>query len=154
MAKHVMIPTEGAVKMAVGATEPADWAVVQDWKCQITLAQMNPETRNVTTPPNWCGDPETDHPQPSKWAIQLDGLQDWNADANSISEFLFDNETSVGWVQLVSPDNTGSGNDISTLTAKVTFVAGAWGGAAGQPSTFSVTLPALQKPTTAKSTVA
>lgn len=153
MAKTVFLPSDGTVKLATGDTEPT-WAGVQDYKCQISVAQMNPEARSVTSPPNWCGDPETDHPQPSKWTIHLEGMQDWHADANSISEFLFDNETTVGWVQFAGPDVTGTGNDISTLTAKVTFVAGGWGGAAGQVATFSVDLPALQKPTTAKSTVA
>jgi hypothetical protein len=107
----------------------------------------------VTVPATYC-EGETEENALSKWAVTLAGLQDWNADADSVSMFLFDNDAAAGWIQIVIPDVTGSGNDIATATAPVTFAAGAFSGPAGTPLVFSTTLPCKAKPEIVKSSVA
>lgn len=153
MAKMVMLITDATVKLSLGSTEPVDWAVVDDYKCQVTEASINMQEQTATAAATYC-EGETDIARPSKWTVTLAGLQDWNADADSVSMFLFDNDAAAGWIQIAIPDVTGSGNDIATATAPVTLRAGQFSGPAGSPLTFSTTLPCSAKPEIVKSTVA
>lgn len=151
MPKHVMMITDSVVKMAVGATEPVDWATVDAFSCQVTEASINAQAMTVTVPDTYC-EGETDENKLSKWSVTLAGLQDWNADTDSVSMFLFDNDAAAGWLQIVIP-RQGSGEDIATATVPVTFAAGTFSGPAGQPLVFSTTLACKAKPTIVKSTV-
>jgi hypothetical protein len=153
MAKLVMLITDATVKIATGSTEPADWSVVDDFKCQVTEASIGVQEQTATAAATYC-EGETDHARPSKWNITLAGLQDWNADADSVSMFLFDNDANPGWIQIAIPDVTGTGNDIATATAPITIRAGQFSGPAGTPLVFSTTLPCSAKPEIVKSTVA
>ena len=152
MSKHVIQITDSTVKIAVGATEPADWAVVDAYSCQVTEATINAQEQTATVPATYC-EGETDIARPSKYTVTLAGLQDWNADADSVSMFLFDNDAAAGWIQIAIPDVTGAGSDIATATAPVTIRAGQFSGPAGTPLVFSTTLPCSAKPEIVKSTV-
>ena len=153
MAKAVMIITDGTVKMSLGSTVPPDWTAVDDFKCQVSEASISVSEQTATAAATYC-EGETDIVRPSKWSVTLAGLQDWNADTDSVSMFLFDNDAAAGWIQIAIPDVTGTGNDIATATAPVTFRAGQFAGPAGAPLEFSTTLPCSAKPTIVKSSVA
>jgi hypothetical protein len=148
-----MMITDVIVKISAGGTEPVDWTAVDDFKCQVTEATINAEAQIATAPDTYC-EGATDITKLSKWSVTLAGLQDWNADTDSLSMFLFDNDASPGWIQIVIPDATGTGSDIATATAPVTIAAGSFSGPAGSPLVFSTTLPCSAKPEIVKSTVA
>lgn len=152
MAKKVLTITNALVRLHEGDTEPPNWNTLPaSFACQVTEASITSTPVTVTVPATFC-EGETETVGKSRWTVNLSGLQDWT-DANGLSQFLFDEETKPGWVQISMPTNT-AGDSVAVATAKVRFVAGDFGGPANDPLLFSVSMPCQAKPTITQATVA
>lgn len=151
MAKTVLRIVNGIVKLNVGATEPANWSsVTTAFQAQIVSGAFTVTDLSATADMTFS-EPETDTVMPGKWALEIDGLQDWT-EATGLSVFLYTNEAAAGWAWVQLPA-TGTGTKVSIAKAPIQFRAGAFGGKAGDPLAFTVSLPCQAKPTITQSTL-
>lgn len=152
MAKTVLTITDAIVQMAVGATEPVSWPAVTDsFECQVVEARIRAEQSRQTAPATFCTG-ETDRIGLSKYTVELTGLQDWTL-STGLSVFLMDNDAADGWIRISMPTNA-SGDDVAVAVVPVQFAAGDFGGPAGSPLQFSVSMPCQAAPTITQSTLA
>lgn len=154
MPKIALTITDATCQFALGETEPPDWDAVSgitDASCQVSSAAVVATPVTAQAAATFC-EGATDLVGKSKWAIQVEGLQDVTT-AAGVSMFLFTNDASAGWVHLVGV-NTEAGATLVDIVAPVTFAAGNLLGPAGaDPLTFSATLPCKAKPTVTHSAV-
>jgi hypothetical protein len=113
-----------------------------DYKCQTTNAELQATANLQTVPATGC-QPETQVPAASSYVLHLEALQDWNVATDSLSQYLFDNETTEAEFSL-SLDTADVAMPIASGTVRL--VAGSYGGAFGTPLLLTVDLPVQGKP--------
>ena len=151
MPKVVLRITNGALKLSVGATQPADWDTITTAFQAQTVNGAFTVTELSNTADATFSEPETDTVSPGKWALEIEGFQDWT-EATGISKFLYDNETLVGWARVVIPTGT-TGDKVSKAVAPVQYRVGSFGGKANEPLKFTVSLPCQARPTITQHTL-
>jgi|SRR5215471_4877363 len=141
MARVVKIIKNADVKFgtAPAAGTPIDPSTLTDYSCQFTEARITASANTSDVPATFC-EPASSVNVPSSFTLEVNGLQDWGA-VDSISEYLFvhDAEQVAFAVYLdgaVDPSATGI----------VSLAAGDFGGVAGEPLTFTGSLPILGYP--------
>lgn len=129
---------------AVPATGPILPASLTDYSCQVTSASIGAASNTTTTsvPATFCGPAsEVNVPVASTFTLDLDFLQDWTA-ASGLSEWLFANDATE---QAFALYLQGAADPVAT--GKIIVQAGAFGGAAGEPLTATVSLNIQGYPT-------
>lgn len=81
------------------ADTEAGLAAGEDWKCQLTTAQLIPTTSTRVVPATGCS-PATNIPNKSSWALSLGWLQDWTSDGGGLSAYAMDEEGELKWFSL------------------------------------------------------
>jgi hypothetical protein len=136
MPAKVIVVTDATVRFG-------DVATGTDYKCQTTNAELQATANLQTVPATGC-QPETQVPAASSYVLHLEALQDWGATPDSLSQYLFDSETTE-----VDFSVSLDASDVAMPMAsgKVRLVAGSYGGAFGTPLLLTVDLPVQGKPT-------
>lgn len=139
MARVVKIIKNAQVQFGPVVVDPAPF-VGTDYSCQVTEARVTASPNTTDVPATFC-EPASTINVPSSFTLELNGLQDWG-EADSFSEYLFVHDAEQVMFQLfldgvVEPSATGT----------VSIAAGDFGGVAGEPLTFTASLPILGKPT-------
>src|SRR5262245_64455769 len=141
MARVVKIIKNAEVRFGPLPTPPAaiDPATLTDYSCQVTEARITASANSQDVPATFC-EPASSINVPSSFTLELNGLQDWGATA-SFSEFLFlhDAEQMAFAVFLDDEDDPSASGTCS-------IAAGDFGGVAGEPLTFTASLPILGYP--------
>ena len=114
-------------------------ATPQSVECQLDEATLadNPSTEDVVT---FCG---TDSSSTSKYELTLGGFQDWGT-VNAVTDLLHNAYISdpVGEIDFVLTVGSATRTGVCKPTADIPF-----GGQAGSPLKFSVTLAVPERPT-------
>ena len=136
-----MAPTGKTAATAVLADYDAD---ATTWSCQVTSGMLSASANanDVTTPATFC-QPSIVTPQPGEtsYTLDLEFLQDINV-STGLSKYLFDNDTVEAYFLL----SLGSAIDPPRAIGRVRLLAGAFGGAARENLTATVSLPCSRKP--------
>lgn len=147
MARVVKIIKNAEVRFgpvpAAGA--PIDPATLVDYSCQVTEARVTASANTTDVPATFC-EPASSINVPSSFTLELNGLQDWGA-AESFSEYSFINDAEQVAFALFLDGNTDP-----QATGVCSMAAGDFGGTAGEPLTFSASLPILGYPDITDST--
>jgi hypothetical protein len=137
------MPATATVIVVTDATvQFGDVATGVDYTCQATKAELVATPNLQTVPATGC-QPETQVPAATGFTLDLEWLQDWSAATESLSQYLFDNDTlEVDFS--VSLDNGDIAMPVASGTVRL--VPGSYGGQFGTPLLATVTLPAQGKP--------
>jgi hypothetical protein len=139
MARVVKIIKNAQVKFGAVAT-PIVPGALTDYSCQVTEARVTASANTTDIDATFC-EPASSINVPSSFTLELNGLQDWGA-ASSFSEYAFKNDAvQVAFALYLD----GSTNPCAM--GIVSMAAGDFGGVAGEPLTFSASLPILGYPT-------
>lgn len=137
MARVVKIIKNAEVRFgtAPASGSPVDPLTLTDYSCQVTEARITAAANTTDVPATFCA-PASSQNVPSSFTLELNGLQDWGATPDSFSEYAFINDaTQVAFAMYldsnVDPEATGI----------VSMAAGDFGGVAGEPLTFTASLP-------------
>lgn len=123
------------------AATPAEIATAPEYQCQITSVALTPSPVTETLDATLCR-AESDSAKPSKWALDLEFLQDWTAvPDDSLSWFLYDND---GKEVAFSVSLTAAAPPVATGTCSIS--AGAFLGPASGVLTATASLPCKGKP--------
>jgi len=147
MARVVKIIKNAAVKFGPLPTPPAaiDPATLTDYGCQTTEARVTASANAQDVPATFC-EPASSINVPSSFTLELNGLQDWGA-AASFSEYLFKHDAETVAFALFLDDESDP-----AASGTVSLAAGDFGGTAGEPLTFTASLPILGYPDITDST--
>jgi hypothetical protein len=141
MSRTVKIIKNASVKFGALPVPPAeiDPALLTDYGCQVTEARVTASANTTDVPATFC-EPASTINVPSSFTLELNGLQDWG-DADSFSEYLFVNDAEqVAFALFLDGETEPSASGI------VSAAAGDFGGVAGEPLTFTASLPILGYP--------
>lgn len=128
----------GSIKFA--ATQAALTASTeQGFQIQDFHLVANP---NMSKAQGTYGAPPTDVPGRCSWVAVMKFFQDWGLDANSLSEFLFNNDGAEMWFRM-DPTDTG----VKGFEGKLYIVAGGFAGPAGENWEETVNMPCSVTPT-------
>ena len=138
MSRTVKIIKNAEVQFGPVVVDPAPFVGV-DFSCQITEARITASANTTDIDATFC-EPASSINVPSSFTLELNGLQDWG-DAESFSEYAFVNDAEqVQFALYLDGTNEPSASGI------VSMAAGDFGGVAGEPLTFSASLPVLGYP--------
>ena len=142
MSRVVKIIKNASVKFGALPVPPAelDPATLTDYGCQVTEARVTASANTTDIDATFC-EPASSINVPSSFTLELNGLQDWRA-AESFSEYSFIHDGSKSAFALYLDGETDP-----SATGVCSMAAGDFGGVAGEPLTFSTSLPILGKPT-------
>lgn len=133
MSRTVLIIKNAEVQFGPIPVEPAVFTGV-DYSCQITEARITASANTTDVDATFC-QPASSMNTPSSFTLELNGLQDWG-DSASFSEYAFINDaTQVAFALYLD------GTTDPAATGIVSMAAGDFGGVAGEPLTFSASLP-------------
>jgi hypothetical protein len=141
MARVVKIIKNAEVRFGPPPVAPApiDPVTLTDFSCQVTEARITASANTTDVPATFC-EPASSINVPSSFTVELNGLQDWGA-AESFSEFAFINDAEQVAFALYL-----DGAVDPSATGLCSMAAGDFGGTAGEPLTFSASLPILGYP--------
>lgn len=140
MPSTVIQISQAEVRFGPGPIPPltdVDPLLLTDYSCQVTSASIGAASNTTTTtvPATFCQPAsEANVPVASTFTLDLDFLQDWTA-ADGLSEWLFANDATEQAFALYL-----QGAEDPVATGKIIVQAGAFGGAAGEPLTATVSL--------------
>jgi hypothetical protein len=138
MSRTVKIIKNAEVQFGPVVVDPAPFVGV-DFSCQITEARITASANTTDIDATFC-EPASSINVPSSFTLELNGLQDWG-EAESFSEYAFKNDgTQVAFALYLD------GTSNPSATGVCSMAAGDFGGVAGEPLTFSASLPILGYP--------
>jgi hypothetical protein len=138
MSRTVKIIKNAEVQFGPVVDPPATFVGV-DFSCQITEARITASANTTDIDATFC-EPASSINVPSSFSLELNGLQDWG-DAESFSEYAFINDAEQVMFALFL-----DGTSDPAATGVCSMAAGDFGGVAGEPLTFSASLPILGYP--------
>lgn len=142
MARVVKIIKNAQVKFGAVA-DPINPTTLTDYGCQVTEARITASANTTDVPATFC-EPASSINVPSSFTLELNGLQDWG-EASSFSEYAFENDAEQVAFALYLDGSTDP-----EATGIVSMAAGDFGGPAGEPLTFTASLPILGYPVITK----
>jgi hypothetical protein len=141
---YVLTITSGAVGLAPvpDAGAPLDLSTVPCFCAQTTEATLTPTANTTDVPATLCS-PASTRSVLSSWALTFNSLQDWGrADTNeSLSEWLYENDGGEAIAVLYLED----GQTVKAV-ARVSVVAGQYGGPGGETLLSTTSLPVTGTP--------
>lgn len=138
MSRTVKIIKNAEVQFGPVVVDPAPFVGV-DYSCQVTEARITASANTTDIDATFC-EPASSINVPSSFTLELNGLQDWG-DAESFSEYAFINDAEQVMFALYL-----DGTNEPSATGTCSMAAGDFGGVAGEPLTFSASLPILGYP--------
>ena len=144
MGLYILTIKDARVKFGAAPTGGAaiDAATLDDYSCSVTEARIAASANTVDVPATFCS-PASQTAAGSSFTLELNGLQDWGRtdEEQSFSEFMFVNDATIVAFALFL-----DGEVVPKAQGLVTAIAGDFGGVAGEPLTFTGSLPILGKP--------
>lgn len=121
----------------------------QDATFQITSFVVSHSPQSITVPATY-GAGASDSLASTKYALDIEYLQDWGVNATSFAEYLWDNEAATKWFSI---EPTGDVDTVTGMVGQVIIPGTDYGGKADETWIAQVSCPCVEKPELVADTV-